>query len=181
MTKKATKYEGQWVTVEVIDGWYEYARDSNSRGIVYILPYKITPEGFEVLGRYENTPCHEDGITLTSITGGIPMQETPIDAAVRETYEEAGYTVVPGDFDFLGDMRPSKMLSTRAYMYMVNVTDISPDKPKGDGTKGESDAYVQWITPEEAVMCKEPMMSAMVLRAARIIMTRALKNAIAKG
>ena len=160
-------YQGEWVQVILRDGWYEFAKAVSSQGVCYILPYRTNGNNFEILGRYENTPAHEDGIQLTSITGGLPVDMTVAEAAAREMYEEAGYMVKPDELTSLGTVRLSKMTDTIAYMFAIDVTNKERREAPGDGTKGEADAYCDWVTMKEALLCKDPVMAAMIVRVAR--------------
>src|SRR3970040_2877235 len=74
------------------DGWYYFAQVPNSPGGVMILLYRTDNEK-SILGRYETCPAHGNELALTSIAGGIEKDEFPLDAAIRESYEEAGYNL----------------------------------------------------------------------------------------
>jgi 8-oxo-dGTP pyrophosphatase MutT (NUDIX family) len=169
-------FESEWCNVYRSDGWYYYASGPNSQGVCYLLPYvQRVPDyligtglfEISILARYEITPAHHDGMQMTSITGGIPLDMTPREAAACEMLEEAGYTVTPEELVDLGTARLSKMTDTWAFLFAVNVTDRVAVDPPTDGSRGEQGAFVRWypLGAKELIWCKDPVMTTMLLRA----------------
>lgn len=146
------------------DGWYYFARIPGSSGGVSILVYRLG-EHKSVLGRYEKTVSHGDEKpTLTSVAGGIEEGELPLAAAVRETREETGYDVDASEFESLGRCTLSTNQDTIIHLFAVDVTGKERGEAVPDGTKGEEDAYCDWVTAREAIMSKSAYMSALMMR-----------------
>lgn len=136
----------------------------NSQGIV-ILPFRRLDDSIRFLGRVEICPAHSDEPALCAIAGGLDKDgELPGEAAQRELVEEAGYTVNISDIIPLGSARPSKGTDTTMYLFAVDVSNVTPGKPTGDGSLIEQLASTKWINRGEAVFSKDPLLSTMVAR-----------------
>lgn len=159
-----TLFEGKFISVIERDGWYEFMHPTDSGGIVYVLVYRGKGKA-PILGRYEVCPAHGDKEpTLTSITGQVPLGRTPAAIAVMEVEEEAGYTIAESQLIRLGEVRLSKAADTTAYLYAVDVMDMERGEAPGDGSFGEKGSYCEWVTVEEAINCKCPVVASMMLR-----------------
>lgn len=146
------------------DGWYFFAQVPGSAGGVTILLYRLD-DAKSVLGRYEICPAHGDVTpALTAISGGIEAGETPLQTAIKETYEEAGYHLEGADFISLGACRLSTNQDTIIYLFAANVTGKPRVTAPGDGTRGEEGAYCDWVTPTQAIESKSAFLSALLLR-----------------
>lgn len=157
-----TLYEGKWLSIIERDGWYQFARIPGSTGGVSILIYRQDPEK-PILGRFEICPAHEDGLSLTAVSGGIEEGMTPRNTAYNETFEEAGYKV--DNLDFLGKVKLSTNQDTDVYLFASDVTGLERHEAPGDGSKGEEGSYCDWVTIEEAVMSKSAILGSMIIRA----------------
>lgn len=157
-------YSGKWLSVIERDGWYVFSQETASKGVVYILIIDRNKQK-PILGRFEVCPAHGDTTqTLTSITGGINIKREPLDVAIEEIYEEAGYRVSPEQIIHLGKVNLTKSTDTIGYLYAMDVTGLERGKAPGDGSFGEIDSYCDWVSIEEAAGCKCPVMSALLLR-----------------
>jgi 8-oxo-dGTP pyrophosphatase MutT (NUDIX family) len=145
------------------DGWYYFAQVPGSPGGVMILLYRTDSE-LSILGRFEICPAHKDGLALTTIAGGIETGETPIDAIIREAYEEAGYNLQQDEVVNLGQCNLSTNQDTLVYLFAADVTEKRQDRALGDGTRGEQGAYCDWIRPIQAIQSKSAFMSTLMLR-----------------
>lgn len=158
-------WQGKYISVKLLDGWYEYLRDGTGKLVVVIGYRRIGKDAWEYLGRYEKCPPHKDGITLCALTGGIEENEEPLKAAKRELKEESGLD--GGEFKSLGTLRPSKASDSTAHVFGVDLSE-APDKDKyfgkGDGTKGEVGSYCRWVGYREAINSKDPLLIAAVTR-----------------
>lgn len=156
-------FSGKWLSIIDRDG-YQFSQEVTSKGVVYILIVDKNKEN-PILGRFEICPPHGDmKPTLTSITGGVNIKKEPLDIAVEEIYEEAGYTVGPEQVIALGKVYLSKSADTRGHLYAVDVTDFKQGEAPGDGSPGEIGAYCDWVSIDEAINCKCPVMSTLLLR-----------------
>ena len=137
-------YDNEWLQLRDRDG-YIFSHEIRCNGrIVVVLPYKRTgKDSWTFLVRNETTPCW-GGPTLSCITGGVEGED-PLDDAVRELKEEAGYEVPREDFIALGKCRGSKSSDTWYYLYAVDVANYIPGKALGDGTPGDL-AHIVWIS-----------------------------------
>jgi len=163
-TRDEVKYRGDFITVLLRDGWYEFVHDMNGR-MVAVLGFRRG--GRELLGRYEVCPPHSDEPELCALTGGIEPGEAPEDAAVRELREESGIEVMRDELIGLGTIRPSKSTDSWGYLFGCDLTG-EPDRPRytgeGDGTKGERGSWCEWIDQESAVNAKDPVLVTMLAR-----------------
>jgi len=156
-------WQNEWMKVFSRDGWYTYAHHGNGKGVA-VLGYSVEP--FMILGRYENTPPHDDGISLCSLTGMLDKEnEEPTEAAIRELNEESGYVKEVNDLLSLGTIRQSKGTDTLMYLFAVELMfDKENHFGEGDGTKGEEGSYAKFITAKEAIECKDPLLGLMISR-----------------
>jgi 8-oxo-dGTP pyrophosphatase MutT (NUDIX family) len=103
--------------------------------------------------------------TLTSITGGVNEKQDPLDVAVQEMYEEAGYLILPNQLMAFGKVYLAKGADFVGHLYAIDVTGIPRIDAPGDGSKGEQGAYCDWVSVSDALSCKDPVMGCMILRA----------------
>lgn len=147
----------------VRDGWYYFACIPGSMGGVSMLLYRLG-DGKNVLGRYEKTPPHADGLALTAISGGIEKGDNPLQTCIKEAREEAGYGISRQKIVNLGTCMLSTNQDTRVWLYACDVTGLPRYEAIPDGTRGEEDAYCEWVTAKEAIMSKSAMMGALMSR-----------------
>ena len=154
--------------IEVLekDGWYTYTRHNNGNGAVAVLGFVKKPQ-LLILGRFEETIPHDDGITLASLTGGVEEGEEFEAAATREFKEESGFDVDKEDLVKLGAIRPSKSSDQAVQLFAVELIDADPEKTHrggGDGTRGEKNAFCRFVSAEDAINSKDPILITMVAR-----------------
>ena len=165
--KDELMYEGKYLSIYKKDGWYEYVRDRGGE-IIGVLVFTKDKRGNldKILGRYEyDVQTGEQ--KLTSITGGVEEGQTPIECAIIEMGEESGYDVVEEDLIELGTMQPAKSEDTVIYLYGFDATgmeDMRREDSIGDGTKGEEDAYCDWVGWQDMVNMDNPVNHVAVLR-----------------
>lgn len=151
---------------------YQHAPWSNGEGVAILLYQDVHFQGDaeksterQYFGRYEICPAHSDQPELCSITGGMDKKgESPIATAIRELEEEAGYTTTPGNLHILGTVNPSKAADTTMHLFAVKVGDCDKVEATGDGTVGEAGSYMKWVSEEQAVFCKDPLVATMIQR-----------------
>ncbi len=123
-----------------------------------------------VLGRFEICPAHGDPEPqLCAITGGVEKGKTPLEAAIKELREEAGYCADEIDLEPLGEIRPSKSADTRIHLYAFDASGKVQHEITGDGSFYERGAYCQWVTRKQAIWCKDPLMAVMLARQEQIL------------
>ena len=157
-------YRTKFLSLIERNGWYYFAQIPGSAGGVSILLYR-QDKGMPILGRYEICPAHLDIVpALTAISGGIEEGDTPLETAVKESHEEAGYKLEANDFIDLGSCRLSTNQDTIVYLFAADVTSKERHHAPGDGTRGEDGAYCDWVTSIQAVQSKSAFMSALIAR-----------------
>lgn len=147
-------WENGWIRVVEIDGWYtctELCVDGRKTDGVLVIGLRMELSQPEFLVRMEHTPCHGEGLNLTSITGNIDEGETPGQAAVRELLEESGYSAQESRMKYLGWVYPSKASDYKQHLFAVDLTGLPQGDIVGDGTKGEEGAYSMWVKFDDAI------------------------------
>jgi len=161
-------WKNDWIEVRERDNWYTFTTSpsGNSNGVA-VLGFKREVGETQYLGRYELTVCHSPEIELASLTGMCDKEgENVKTTAMRELEEESGYVVNDlRRFIELGTVRPSKSSDYTITLFAIEIKDTDEKvEIAGDGTKGEEGAYCKWISREEAVNCKDPLVSTMIAR-----------------
>ncbi len=159
-----TLFESEWLAVKKTADGYEYASEVKGDGQgVAVVAYRSNP--FRVVGRFEVCPPHGDGEALCSLTGTVDKGEKPLNAAVRELFEEAGIQAGYDEMVKLGAVRPSKATDYLITMFAVDIgNERDIGRGPGDGTKHEEEAYCQWVDYESALVSKDPVLTAAVAR-----------------
>ena len=126
---------------------YTHSKWTNGKAIA-ILPYRELRENeYEYLLRHEVTPCWGLDPVVSSITGGMDkFGESPIECAVRELEEEAGYRVESyyTRWHALGKIRMGKSSTTVMTLFGVDLTGLEQGEAPGDGTELEALASCEW-------------------------------------
>jgi len=158
----------EWLSLMKMKCGYTYMHEERCDGKIVAIFVYTKKDGYidKILGRYEETPPHDDGIALASITGGVEKGQETIDTALMELKEEAGITAEEKDLVYLGDVKPSKAADTVISLYAIDMTgkEDTMEDPKGDGSEGEKEAYVEWIDVLEMINAKDPLLHTMFLR-----------------
>lgn len=145
-----------------IDG-YVFSHEARCNGnIVAILPYRrVGKDAWEALLRDEVVPPWGLSSSLCAITGGCDHEgEEPVEVAIRELKEEAGYDV--SALDVLGTCRGTKSTDTVFHLFAVDVTSMEPGEATGDGSRLEDEASTSWSADPET--CDDPLVSVMWAR-----------------
>lgn len=147
-------------------GGYIYVHEDKMDGTqVAILIYR-TDESPGILGRFEVCPPHGPEPQLSSVTGSYDKKGIKlIELAISEVKEETGFEVTAEEMAYLGIVRPSKGTDTIVYLYAVDVTGKQQKEAAGDGTVLEASAYTEWVSTEQAITSKDPLLSTMIARA----------------
>lgn len=169
-TRGSTVYKNKWLSVKRTPDDYYYVHEERSNGhLVAVLGWR-GKNNMEILGRYERCPAHSQKIELCSLTGGIDShkdswQQSALNYAQKELEEEAGIEVPKNRFVSLGTVKHSKSADTIVHLFSVELPKEEPVKnPKGDNSIGERGAYCKWVSLEEAISNKDPLVHAMILR-----------------
>lgn len=159
-----TLWENEWLAVKEHDGWYTYMHQKKCDGkAVAVLGYSESP--LSPLGRFERVPCHNDGVSLCALTGMVDGGEDFKTAAAREFEEESGVKVDEKELEDLGEIRPSKASDTVVHLYAVKIPKRDGKLTgKGDGTKGEQGAFCSFVSVNDSINSKDPLLATMVVR-----------------
>lgn len=158
MSEPKVLHKTDWVSLLQRDH-YIYAHETRSNGkIVSVLVHDSTRPG-HYYGRYEWCPAHCADRLLYSITGGVE-HDNPLQTAIDELWEEAGYKANLDEMLFLGDVYPYKAADTIASLYTYDAKGRSPDpNPPGDGSIHETHAYCEWVNEEQVLKtAKDPLL-----------------------
>lgn len=165
-------FVSRFLAVVERDG-YIFVREVRCGGnIVSVLPFRNTGTGQQYLARRETCPAHasiNQQPELCSITGGVDSGTSPLETARLELLEEAGYSVDPGEFVPLGNVKPSKAMDTVAHLFAIDVSDKRPQAAMGDGSKWEVGASVVWVSEGEGLEIGDPLFIAALARLSRRI------------
>jgi 8-oxo-dGTP pyrophosphatase MutT (NUDIX family) len=148
-------FENKWMRICERDRWYTYFNNVYSQGkAVMVLVYDFSSDEKKILGRYEHTPCHEEGwrpegvderLNLTSITGAYDKPEkTLAEVALEELDEEAGIQATLEELESLGSVYQSKASDTKVYLYALDGSSKKLGEVRGDGSLGEEGSFVKW-------------------------------------
>lgn len=159
-------FENEWVKVIDRDG---YTMVHGTGGAVAVLPFRGSRdmnnrEAIEFLARIEPVPPHGPKPHLCGLTGGIDGNEMPVDAAMRETFEESGYHVTKDQMIHLGTIWPSKLSDTVVHLFAVDVSNADWTTPPGDGSIYEQQSSTTWLPYQKAAMVPTGCFAAMLLR-----------------
>lgn len=148
-------FENKWIQVLERDDWYTFTHNPATDGkAIMVLVYDFNdPDDLKLLGRYEHNPAHTGGsrspkdssMELTSITGSYEKDMTLEEVAIMELEEEAGLLAEVEELESLGMIYPSKGSDTEIHLYAIDGAGRELKKPTGDGSKGEENAYVEWM------------------------------------
>lgn len=142
-----TLFSTPWLDLKQIDTdeySYVYSHEKRCYGmIVSVLPFRRTNGFLEYMLRSELTPPWGQFNCVSSITGGVENADA-YETAIHEVREEAGYIITDKQLIDLDMVKISKSSDTDAYLFAVDVTNLTPEKPEGDGSFLETKAHSFW-------------------------------------
>ena len=158
MSKEKTIFSTPWISVKETAKGYHYLERKGRNSVAIFLVRKSSVSGgeYEVLIRQQplciDIPDinEEHQLYPCPITGGIEEGELPEEAAVREVYEEAGFSVevLP-----LGKYIVGTQTNEICYLYYADVTDMDPEVAQQDGSYFESISKNEWYPLEYLNQC----------------------------
>ncbi|WP_199338031.1 NUDIX hydrolase [Nostoc sp. FACHB-280] len=149
----------EWLEVkQTPKGFYYLQRKGQNSVAVFLLKKKgHNSNEYEVLIRQQ--PLCIDNIEVDGslklfpcpVTGALDEGESPEIAAIREVYEETGFSVqvLP-----LGKYIVGTQTNEICYMYYADVTDLAPDTAPQDGSYHESISKNEWHSFEYLNRCE---------------------------
>ena len=148
--EKKTLFSTPWLELKQIDGdnfSYVFSHEKRCNGaIVAVLPFRKNNGFLEYMLRSEYTPPWGESSCISSITGGVDDNTSIVETALHEVKEEAGYEITIDNLIDLEHTMISKSADTIAYLYAVDVSDLKPSKPQGDGSYLETQATSFWTS-----------------------------------
>jgi len=138
-------FKTKWIKVrETQKGFQFLERDGvNSIAVFLIREGKF---GWEVLVRYQPLCIqnNDDSVFPCPITGSIEYNENYTDTVIREIKEETGFIIDKDRLHYLDFYIVGTQTNESVFMYWIDVTDLSPEKVRGDGSYHESISYNKW-------------------------------------
>ncbi len=146
--------------------WFDIRKTADGWQYIHEPPGVVVlgVDGSKVLGRYEFVPPHGPQIRLVALSGTIEEGERPEQTAIRELFEESGYTAFQDDLQALGVLRPTKGSDYLVHGYSVDLHGRDVTESPGDGTDHEAMSYCRWIEVAEAVNSDDPVLIALLVR-----------------
>jgi hypothetical protein len=163
MAEDEILFDTPWLQVRQRDGWYTFVHTHNT--VVYVLPYRHSTSGLELLARFEICPAHSPTHEQTSISGQCPPDADLRQIAQQELHEEGGYRADTQQLCYLGALNLVKFADTVGHLYAIDVTEMEQGPAPGDGSKGEIGSYCEWISREQARQTTCPVFLAMLVLA----------------
>ena len=158
MSKEKIIFSTLWISVKETAKGYHYLerKGRNSVAIFLVRTSSVQRGEYEVLIRQQPLCIEipdineEHQLYPCPITGGIDEGELPEEAAVREVYEEAGFSVevLP-----LGKYIVGTQTNEVCYLYYADVTDMEPEVALQDGSYFESISKNEWYPLEYLNQC----------------------------
>ncbi len=149
MDTDETIFTTDWVTVKKTPRGFHYLERKGKDSVAVFLLRRnyVSPETYQVLIRQQ--PLCIDSTEFDGqmklfpcpITGALDEGESPEEAAIREVYEEAGFSVKVLS---LGKYIVGTQTNEICYMYYADVTGIEPNIAQQDGTYHESISKNEW-------------------------------------
>ncbi|NJM73748.1 MAG: NUDIX domain-containing protein [Scytonema sp. RU_4_4] len=158
MDTDETIFSTDWVTVKKTPRGFDYLERKGKDSVAVFLLRRndASSQKYEVLIRQQ--PLCIDSTEFYGqmklfscpITGALDEGESPEEAALREIYEEAGFSIklLP-----LGKYIVGTQTNEICYMYYANVTGIKPDVAQQDGSYHESISKNEWHSFEYLSHC----------------------------
>ena len=147
MKENKTIFETKWVKVRQTEKGFQYL-ERRGKDSVAVLCTRYDENGdVEYLVRYQPLCVNGDDRELFEcpITGSMDHDgEEPVDVAIREVFEEAGYVVTKDNMTSIGSYIVGTQTNEVVHCFFAWVGDDKPVKPEGDGGFHESISYNQW-------------------------------------
>ncbi|NEP62143.1 MAG: NUDIX domain-containing protein [Symploca sp. SIO2G7] len=148
----------RWITVKENPQGFHYLerKGRDSVGIFLLRKNSANNSEYEVLIRQQPLCIQSAALDETPklypcpITGGIEQGESPEEAAIREVYEESGFSV---QVLLLGKYIVGTQTNEICYLYYADVTDIKPGIAQQDGSYFEAISKNEWHPLEYLQSC----------------------------
>ena len=145
-------FETKWMKLRQTEKGFIYSERKNKNSIAVLCYNKAG----KILIRHQ--PLVVDGGDTTlypcPITGSFDVEdENPIDVVLRELQEEAGYAldIESGRLESLGSYIVGTQTNERCFIYIADVSGLTPTIPVGDGGYHESISRNEWVPTDNMI------------------------------
>ena len=148
-------FDSKWVKVKQSEKGFLFLERKNVNSIAVLLlrdPGEAVQ--YEMLVRYQPL-CTDHKLHACPITGGFDsMDQLPVDLAIQEVLEEAGYTVGYNDVYEFGSYIVGTQTNEVCHLFLCDVTGKTPAEPEGDGSYHESISKNVWEPVTNLYACE---------------------------
>ena len=117
------------------------------------------------LSRVEATPCWEyTNPVMSSLTGGVDKNNTPLKTAQIELREEAGYIVNEDEIISLGTTYSTKSSDSVYHLFAVEITQETSKIKAVAESELEKTSYCKWVSKEEIIEAKDPFIIVLMTK-----------------
>lgn len=135
---------------------------------VVVMPFTSDSQGLPLsIGvLHEPNPFREGGINVSLVTGCTEDEDGDLlSTAQRELYEETGLDVPDiSKWYYLGSVTSSKFVDHEQPCFAVDVTGVSREIPKTDGSSKESHSEFKFIPANDVVKTKDIFIPGLFLK-----------------
>lgn len=140
-------FKTNWIQVKETERKFQYLERKGKDSVAIFLLRRFLKNQifqYEVLVRYQPLPItnNDDSLYPCPITGGLELNESILNCALREVKEESGYSLT--DLKYLGSYIVGTQTNEKVYMYYFDVTAVIPEIPLLDDTYHESISKNVW-------------------------------------
>ena len=148
-------FDAKWIKVKQTPKGYFFSERKGTDSVAVLLYRQVEFSNIiEVLVRMqplpvENAQTNDDAdipkLFQCPITGGMEEGYMPLQIAIKECEEEAGYILNEQVVRSIGKYYVGTQTNEVVHMYIANVTSFAPRDIKGDGTYFESISKNVWM------------------------------------
>jgi 8-oxo-dGTP pyrophosphatase MutT (NUDIX family) len=135
---------------------------------VVVMPFTSDDQGLplSVGVLKEPNPFREDGHHISLVTGTTDDEDGDLlSTAQRELYEETGFNVPDiAKWYYLGSVTSSKFVDHEQPCFAVDVTGITKEEPKTDGSPMEQSAEFKFIPANDVIKEKDIFIPGLFLK-----------------
>jgi hypothetical protein len=127
------------------DKGFQYLERKGRDSVAIFLLKRLEKNHWKVLVRWQPLCVNIDNTLFPCPITGTIIDNDKIKTVIEEVKEEAGYEVIESKIYFIEKYIVGTQTNEIVYMYAVNVTDKTPQKPKGDGSYFEKISQNEWV------------------------------------
>ena len=134
---------------------------------VIVFPYTLDRNGnLEYVGIInEANNLRKNGFSDTVVSGTVEENETFLQCAKRELLEETGYNVEENEkWNYCGKISATKACATLHPCFLVDISNLTQQKIKGDGSKGEKLSEFKLVKPSQIIKSTDALVLTMLFK-----------------